>query len=269
MTTSSEFEFDGHTGTVVVRVWRGDEPARFIALLAHGYGEHAGRYGHVADRLVGIGAAVYAPDHAGHGRSAGEPAQVFDMDDLAGDLHVVAEQARADHPDVPEVLIGHSMGGLVATRYAQTYRDELTALVLSGPAVGINEGLAFLLELDPIPEVPIDPAILSRDPAVGEAYAADPLVYHGAFRKETLQAFVKGIEAVAFDPGLGDLPTLWIHGSDDQLVPYAPTAHAMEHLRGSTFEHRAYEGAAHEVFNETNRDEVLDDVVGFIERQLA
>lgn len=269
MTTSSDFELEGHSGRVFTRVWAGDGPARFIALVAHGYGEHSGRYQHVADRLVGIGGVVYAPDHVGHGRSAGEPAQVFDMDDVAGDLHKVSDRARAEHPDRPVVLIGHSMGGLIATRYAQTYGDELAALVLSGPAVGVNEGLAFLLELDPIPEVPIDPTILSRDPAVGEAYAADPLVYHGPFRKETLQAFIKAIEAVAFDPGFGDLPTLWIHGSADQLVDYQATAHAMEHLRGSTFEQIVYEGAAHEVFNETNRDEVLADVVAFIERQLA
>ena len=268
MTTSNQFEFDGHAGRIFVRVWSGEDPARFIALLAHGYGEHSGRYEHVAERLVGIGAVVYAPDHLGHGRSEGERAQVFDMNDLAGDLHAVSERAVAEHPGRPEVLIGHSMGGLVATRYAQAYGDELTALVLSGPAVGVNEALSFLLELDPIPDVPIDPSILSRDPAVGAAYAADPLVYHGPFRKETLQAFVNAIEAVGYDPGFDDLPTLWIHGADDQLVPYDVTAPAMEHLRGTTFEHVAYEGAAHEIFNEINRDEVIGDVVAFIERQL-
>jgi alpha-beta hydrolase superfamily lysophospholipase len=269
MTASTDFEVDGHDGRIVVRKWVGAEPARFVALVAHGYGEHSGRYQHVADRLVEAGAAVYAPDHRGHGRSEGEPALVPDIDAVAGDLHRVAEQAVAEHPGRTVVLIGHSMGGLIATRYAQIHGDELSALVLSGPLVGTNDGLAFLLELDPIPDIPVDPAVLSRDPAVGEAYAADPLVYHGPFLRETIQAFVTAIEAVAFDPGFGDLPTLWLHGTADQLVPYEPTAAAMEHLRGDTFEHVPYEGAAHEVFNETNGDEVIATAVDFLRRQLA
>ena len=97
-------------------------------------------------------------------------------------------EARADHPGLPVVLVGHSMGGLIAARFAQRYLDELAALVLSGPVVGGNPAFEMLLEMDPIPEIPIDPAILSRDPAVGAAYAADPLVYHGPFHKATLRA---------------------------------------------------------------------------------
>ena len=160
-------------------------PPRFITLLAHGYGEHAGRYEHVAAMLVGLGAVVYAPDHLGHGRSSGERALVDDIETLVTDLHAVADRARADHPGLPVVLVGHSMGGLIAARFAQRYLDELAALVLSGPVVGGNPAFEMLLEMDPIPDIPIDPAILSRDPAVGAAYAADPLVYHGPFHKAT------------------------------------------------------------------------------------
>ena len=163
--------------------WSGDDDPRFVTLLAHGYGEHAGRYEHVAAMLVGLGAVVYAPDHLGHGRSAGERALVDDIETLVNDLHAVADRARADHPGLPVVLVGHSMGGLIAARFAQRYGDELTALVLSGPIVGGNPAFGMLLEIDPIPDIPIDPAILSRDPAVGAAYAADPLVYHGPFHK--------------------------------------------------------------------------------------
>lgn len=268
MTTASDFELEGHHGRIVGRRWSGDAPPRFVVLLAHGYGEHAGRYQHVADRLVAIGADVYAPDHRGHGRSTGEPALVPDMDEVTNDLHLVADLARDEHPGLPLVLVGHSMGGLIATRFAQLFGDELAALVLSGPAIGTNDGLEFLLSLDEIPDIPIDPTILSRDPAVGEAYAADPLVYHGPFRKETVQAFVDGIGAVGFGPGFGALPTLWIHGTNDQLVPYEPVAATMEQLRGDAFEQVAYDGAAHEVFNETNRDQVLDDVVAFLERHV-
>ncbi len=264
----TETELDGARGRIVVHVWRDAEP-RFVVLLAHGYGEHAGRYEHVARRLVDEGAAVYAPDHLGHGKSEGERAHCEDGEDFSGDLHRVAERARAEHPGLPVVLLGHSMGGMIATRYAQRHRDELDALVLSGPVIGANPALEMLLGMDPIPEVPIDPDILSRDSAVGRAYMDDPLVWHGGFKRSMLQAMVTAVQAVADGPSLGDVPTLWIHGGEDQLVPLAVTREAIMRVRGERFEERVYEGARHEVFNETNKEEVLDDVVAFIHRSLA
>lgn len=259
----SDFDLDGTRGRIHVHVWPNDR-ARYVALLSHGYGEHARRYDHVAERLVNEGAVVYAPDHLGHGKSEGERAHVDDGEDFSADLHRVAERAREEHPGLPIVLLGHSMGGLIATRYAQRHPGELDALVLSGPAIGGAPELEMLLALDPIPDVPIDPAVLSRDPAVGQAYADDPLVWHGPFKRPTLQALVTAVQAVAAGPPLDDLPTLWIHGEDDQLVPLAATRPAIEKVRGGRFEEKVYPGARHEVFNETNKDEVIDDVVAFV-----
>jgi alpha-beta hydrolase superfamily lysophospholipase len=251
-----------------VHRWSAAEP-RCIVLIAHGYGEHAGRYGHVAQRLVeDLGASVHAPDHRGHGRTGGATGLVADGEAITSDLHEVSNAARAAHPGLPVALIGHSMGGLIATRYAQRFGDELAALVLSGPVIGGNPAFEQLLAMDPIPDVPIDPSVLSRDPSVGEAYAADELVYHGPFQRVTLEQLFAAIGRVAEGPSLGDLPTLWIHGSEDELVPLDVTRPAVERLRGTHFEEHIYEGARHEVFNETNRDEVLGDVVAFLRAAL-
>src|SRR3954470_780405 len=264
--TASDFDIAGTRGRIVVHRWETDEP-RYVVLLSHGYGEHARRYDHVAARLNDDGAAVYAPDHYGHGRSEGERALAEDLEGAVSDLHLVAERAAADHPDLPVVVIGHSMGGLIAARYGQRYGDELAALVLSGPAVGGNPEIEALAEMDPIPDVPIDPAVLSRDPVVGEAYAADPLVYHGPFRLETLLGFGAAVSAVAEGgPFRDELPTLWIHGEDDPIVPLVYTRPAIEAVKGANFEEKIYPGARHEVFNETNRDEVIDDLVAFLQR---
>ena len=261
-------EVQGTRGRVHVHTWPNPE-ARYVALIAHGYGEHARRYDHVAQALVASGAAVYAPDHHGHGLSDGERALVDDIDRGAEDLHRVAEQAATEHPGLPTVLVGHSMGGLISARYAQLYGSELAALVLSGPAIGANPAIVGLLELDPIPEVPIDPMVLSRDEAVQRAYAEDPLVYHGPFLRETLQGFVRAIEAVGDGGTFGALPTLWVHGSEDQLVPIGEVRPMVERVRGDHFEEKVYEGARHEIFNETNRDEVLGDVIAFVDRTLG
>jgi alpha-beta hydrolase superfamily lysophospholipase len=258
-----EIEMATERGLLFVHTWDNDNP-RYIALISHGYGEHARRYDHVAEALVADGAVVYAPDHHGHGRSDGERALAADLEAAVDDLHVVSEQAQADNPGPPVVLIGHSMGGLIATRYAQEHGDELAALVLSGPAIGANPDILALAEMDPIPDIPIDPAVLSRDESVGRAYAEDPLVYHGPFRRETLESFGASIQAVNEGGTFGALPTLWIHGEEDALVPLVHTRPAMEAVRGEHFHEKVYPGARHEVFNEINRDEVIADVVAFI-----
>jgi alpha-beta hydrolase superfamily lysophospholipase len=268
MTQNTQLELDGTKGRIVVHKWADTDP-RFVVLLAHGYGEHAGRYAHVAERLVAEGAVVYAPDHLGHGRSDGERALIEDIEDVLADLEAVDRLARAEHSGLPVVLIGHSMGGVIATRYIQTRSPELRALVLSGPVIGGNSAMEPLLGMDPIPEIPIDPAVLSRDEEVGRAYADDALVYHGPFKKPTLEALFGAIHEIPEGPGLGTLPTLWIHGDEDALAPLEETRSTIERIRGETLEERIYPGARHEVFNETNRDEVIGDVITFVRREVV
>ncbi|MFR9787740.1 alpha/beta hydrolase [Streptomyces sp. MB22_4] len=257
---------DGTRGEIAVREWPHPAP-RFLALLVHGYGEHAGRYDGLASVLAGQGAAVYAPDHMGHGRSAGERVLIEDFEDVVADVGSVADLARAAHPGLPLVLAGHSMGGLIAARYAQLHRPELGALILSGPVIGAWELPGRLLALPEIPDTPVSPSALSRDPAVGAAYAADPLVWHGPMKRATLQAFARTLDAVAEGGGVGDLPVLWLHGGDDRLVPLAGSRPGVERLGGDLTE-RIFPGARHEVFHETVKDEAFAEVTRFLDRAL-
>lgn len=267
MTASWEWTLDGHAGRLAGRTWEGASPTH-VVLLAHGYGEHAGRYDHVAAALLAAGATVHAVDHVGHGKSEGDRVVVADFERVVDDLHAVDGRARAQHPGLPVVLIGHSMGGLIAARYAQRYGDSLAAVVLSGPLVGTWGG-ARLLELDELPDTPLDSTTLSRDPEVGRAYEADPLVWHGPFQRPTVEAIVRALAAVQDGPSLGALPLMWAHGADDRLVPPTGARTGVEHLRGETYVERLYPGAQHEIFNETNADEVLADVVSFVRDALG
>ncbi|MFI6484292.1 lysophospholipase [Nonomuraea sp. NPDC050663] len=267
MSEPREFAVAGVRGTNTAYAWPNEQP-RYLALLVHGYGEHMGRYGHVADRLIRHGGAVYGIDHIGHGKSEGERALIEDFEDVVTDLRTIEERARQDHPSLPVVVIGHSMGGMIAARFAQRYGIGLAALVLSGPVIGEWHVVSTLLSFDEIPDAPLDPAILSRDPSVGQAAGADPLVWTGPFKRATLEAFVEEMATIAKGGTFGSLPTLWLHGEDDELVPPGPSRDGIDAVRGSDLTERIYPGARHEVFNETNKDEVLDDLISFIDRAL-
>ncbi|CAM5659854.1 alpha/beta hydrolase [Streptomyces aurantiogriseus] len=264
-----EHVLTGTRGPLTAYTWPHRPRPRYVALLVHGYGEHAGRYEKVADVLAGHGAAVFAVDHVGHGRSAGERVVIEDFEDVVTDVHTVAGLARAAHPGLPVVVIGHSMGGLIAARHAQRYGDELAALVLSGPVIGVWQLPGRLLALPEIPDTPISPSALSRDPAVGAAYATDPLVWHGPMKRPTLEAFVRTLETVAEGGDVGPLPLLWLHGDDDRLVPPDGSRVGVERLSGGRLTERIYPGARHEVFHETNRSEVFADVTRFLDGVLA
>ncbi|MDX8150405.1 alpha/beta fold hydrolase [Patulibacter brassicae] len=256
---------DGHAGRLAVHRWDPAEPQR-IVVLAHGYGEHAGRYEHVADRLTADGALVVAPDHAGHGRSDGERALLEDLERVVDDLAVVGGAVLAERPGLPVAAVGHSLGGIIATRLAQRGDLPLRSLALSGPVIGGNPELLALAGMDPIPDVPIDPAVLSRDPAVGVAYAQDELVHHGPFLRPTLLAIGAAVDAIAAAAPLRDLPVLWVHGEEDELAPLVHAEPAVAGLGAASVERHVYPGARHEVLNETNRDEVIAVLVDFVRR---
>jgi alpha-beta hydrolase superfamily lysophospholipase len=269
LSTPAEIEtFPGTDAEIAMSVWPNPD-ARRIVILAHGYGEHLGRYDHVAEVLVDRGAIVAGPDHVGHGRSGGERVVITDFDRVVDDLHAVVRRVKERYPGLPVVLVGHSMGGLIGARYAQLHGDELAGLVLTGPVLGTWTAATDMLALDEIPDDPLDVSTLSRDPAVGETYSADELVWHGPFKRPTLEALDAGLKTINAGPKLGALPTLWLHGEDDQLVPLTETRRGIETLGFTDLEEVVYPQARHEVFNETNKDEVIGRTADFVEKVTA
>lgn len=258
----------GHLGEIALHHWPVSQP-RFLVLLVHGYGEHLARYHHVAERLNQLGGYVFGPDHLGHGQSQGERVLIEDFESVVDDLHHAVTSVCKSFPDLPLVIIGHSMGGMIATRYVQRYGNEVRALVLSGPLLGEQTQISEMYKLAEIPDTPLDITTLSRDPEVGLHYQADPLVWHGPFKRATLGAIGNMLTLIHNGPGFGSLPTLWLHGEGDRLVLVEESQQTLNKLRGSDFDRELYSGAQHEIFNEINRDEVLRRVGGFIVRALG
>ncbi len=258
--------FEGSDGRVFYRRWDPEGlPVRMV-LIVHGYAEHGGRYGHVAAALTKSGTVVYADDHLGHGRSDGERGLISDFEPVVDDLHTLVGMARSAHPELPLVLVGHSMGGLLAARFAERWPDEVAGVAFCGAVIGDWQWARDVLKEPELPDVPFDPVALSRDPQVGAAYAADPLVYHGQYQRGLLQAEVAALDCFQQDIDRLTMPVLFLHGTDDPFVPWERSLQAVREMPTAELTVHVYEGARHEVLNETNRDEVIGHLITWIDR---
>ena len=269
----------GNHGLVLFwRLWTpGDRPPVGRVLISHGYAEHGGRYRHVAERLTAAGMDVVVPDHRGHGRSEGRPVSVRRFDDYVEDLHRVASDAAAELGDAPTVLLGHSMGGLIAAVYALHHASELRGLVLSAPAV-TSPGVAapvvalgrLLARLTPelgVMRLPLER--ISRDPGVVAAYLADPLVHPRRVRARLGAEMLRAMDEVTAGLPRLTLPLLAMQGGADALVD--PSAAAYVHARVASVDRtlRVYPGLYHEIFNEPEHDEVIDEMVAWVRARIA
>jgi acylglycerol lipase len=255
------------------RSWTPEEaPPRAAIVLVHGLGEHSGRYGHVVARLVQEGYAVYALDHRGHGRSDGPRAFIEDMDNVVADVDTLVDRVAVTEPGVPVFMVGHSMGGLVALRYALAHQERLAGLVLSSALAQLDAvpkplqlvGRALSVIAPRAPLIAIDPALTSRDPAVVEAYRSDSLVHHGKVPARTAIQLADAVEGFPSAVAAITVPTLILYGTADGLCPPAGSVMLAERIGAADITVTAYDGLFHEIFNEPERDAVLDDVVGWL-----
>ncbi|ORL82837.1 alpha/beta hydrolase [Prescottella equi] len=274
----TESEFAGVHGTrIVYDVWRPDGPPTGILLLAHGLGEHARRYDHVVERLVGLGLVVYAPDHRGHGRSGGKRIELHDWSEFLDDLHRLSAVAIAENPGLQRFLLGHSMGGAIALSYALDHQDELSGLILSAPAVDVVGGKPrVVIEIGKIlgrfaPGMPVetlDAKSVSRDPAVVAAYESDPLVHHGKVKAGIARGMILAAESFpARLPSL-TIPVLLLHGTEDRLADVSGSRMIAAHAGSKDLTLKTYDGLFHEVFNEPEQEKVLDDLVDWLRPRL-
>lgn len=265
----SESSFYGTEGRIFYRCWHPEDDPVAIALIVHGYAEHGGRYDHVARALNEIGIVVYAEDHIGHGRSDGERALITDFEHVVDDLHTLASIARDRYPGLPVALIGHSMGGLLSARFAQRWPDTVAGVVFCGAVIGDWDWAREVLAEPELPHVPFDPAALSRDPEVGESYAGDPHVYHGQYKRGLLEAEVAALDAYERENDRLTMPVLILHGTEDPFVPYERAVQAARDMPTEDVTVRVYEGARHEVLNESNRAEAIGHLVDWVQRVLG
>jgi alpha-beta hydrolase superfamily lysophospholipase len=261
-------------GPVFWQSWTPDE-VKAVVVLSHGLAEHSGRYGHVAERLNDSGYVVYALDHWGHGRSSGTPGNVERISHLDTDLGELLSKARAEHPGLPVFLLAHSFGTLVALDFLVTHGESgLSGLALSGtlvdPSVGspVQRAAAGVLSrLTPnLGVAALDPTTVSKDPEEVRKYVEDPLNYHGKVRARTGAEMLLATHRVIAGLGRLTLPVLLMHGVGDRLVSPGGSKLVAERIGSKDKTLTLYDGLFHEIFNEPERDQVLDDLVGWLDK---
>ncbi|MGX7952890.1 alpha/beta hydrolase [Tsuneonella sp. HG249] len=272
-----EWTLTGHGGVALqAQAWLPKGEARDAIAIAHGYAEHGGRYGNLVERLVPLGFALYALDHRGHGRSGGKRALVDRMAWVIDDFRRFVGDVRARHGGQPIKLLGHSMGGNVAFGYALRWPEDLSGLILSGPLIGGSVPKAQLLAMrlfsaiaPGMGTVALPPEAVSRDPAVVAAYATDPLVTVGKVPARTAHELFSALPAYLKGAPHMKVPVLIQHGEADALVPLAGVRPTIDAIGASDKTVITYPGLFHEIYNEPEKDEVIDDLIHWLDAHRA
>jgi alpha-beta hydrolase superfamily lysophospholipase len=264
------------------RSWNA-ERANGVIVIIHGLAEHGGRYRETAEYFANHGWAVYAGDLRGHGESPDVPGagrvHVDRFTDYFMDVQALVRQARADHPDLPLFLLGHSMGGLITISYVLDHPQGLAGAIISSPALGTHPDfkppallrllVVILDRIAPRMRFPsdLDTRAISRDPDVVSAYLDDPLVSEKVSARWYAE-ILRAMDRAHANAANLQIPLLLMQSGDDRLVdPGAPARWAQATPTGLV-ECVQWEGLYHEMFNEPEKPEVRRRSLAWLSEQM-
>lgn len=271
-------EFSSKNGEpIFYQAWLPPAPPRAVLLVVHGLAEHSGRYEGFAEFFTASGFAVYALDHPGHGKSGGRRAYVRKFSDFTDALSLFVDQIREQQPDAAIVLVGHSMGGLIAAEFLIERQADFSMAVLSGPAIKAHEEppkfalfiMRVLARLMPrLGVIQLDASGVSRDPEVVRKYVNDPLVYTGKVSARLAVEMFKAMSRVVEGASSIRLPVLLLHGGADTLTAVSGSQLLHDAIGSDDKQIVVYGGLYHEIFNEPERLDVMSEMRAWIDTRL-
>lgn len=286
--TPRQFQFTSSDGLQIACTrWNNRHAPRGVIQIAHGMGEHIGRYSGLIQALVHAGLVVYGNDHRGHGRTAVPPEKLGDFGPgefnlLVEDMVHLSNIARKENPDHPLILFGHGLGSFAAQQFALDHSDSIDGLILSGS--GALDGLARLVKKTPLEKIlneQFSPARtpfdwLSRDPAIVDAFIKDSLCF-AALQPGSMKSFLAAAARLADSDCLrsirSDLPIYLFSGSEDPIGQQLKGVRLlMERYRKAgvtNLSNHFYAGGRHEMLNEINRKEVATNLLLWISEVLC
>ncbi|MEO7601663.1 MAG: lysophospholipase [Sphingomicrobium sp.] len=250
-------------------------PARASLVICHGVNSHGGQYLGAAQAFADRGYAVTALDLRGRGRSEGERYFVEKIGDYVSDLSRGIEYGRALHPDLPLFLLGHSAGGVTATSYALDYQDRIAGLICESFAFKVYAPDVVLKLLEGASHVIPHVHVLrlkmedfSRDPDWVAALHADPLTKDEVQPVQTVAALARADERLDREFGNITLPVFIIHGTADKATRPEGSQQFFDQAGSADKTLKLYEGHYHDLLNDLGKDQVIDDIAGWIDARI-
>ena len=247
-------------------------------VVTHGIRDHALRYESFARKLTEQGFAVYAQDLRGHAHSGGDRQRFDSIAQMVADTDIVVSRAMRQHPGLPIFVLGHSLGGLVTTAYAESHADKVRGVVLSGAALkpprsvsGFEIGVARVVgSIAPgLPLQQVDDSEFSRDKAVMAKLKSDPLVVRDKLPAASVVAAVNGMDEVRKNVDRLKMPLLILHGTGDKVNPIEGSQELNQTAPSVDKTLKTYPGLYHDLFNEPEHADVESDIMAWLSAQAA
>lgn len=278
--SSTDTTLTTHDGLPLrVRVWQPEAPPRGVIVITHGHGEHLGRYDHIATALCGAGFVTYTYDLRGHGRSGGKPGHSPTFLTYIDDLFRVHDYATHQQPRRPLWLMGHSMGGLITLAYVERRAPQVAGVIVTSPLLKVKYA-------PPGWKVTMAQLLASVAPSLTLSTGLDvsvPMSHDDAFLKSmpdqnlphSLMSMRVGNDLLQIMPGTlagasaVTVPLLMLQGDQDGAVDPQATRAFYEAAGSQDKTLKIYPGLYHEVMNETEREQVLGDILAWLEKRAS
>jgi alpha-beta hydrolase superfamily lysophospholipase len=261
---------------IAVRSWRPLAKPRGVVVVVHGVKSHSGYYGWAAEQLVGDGLAVYALDLHGRGKSEGDRLYLEKIQDYLDDVSALVKLARTREPGLPVFLLGHSAGGVVSCVYTLEHQAELAGLICESFAfqVAAPDALIPLVKLagrlaPHLPVLKLANRDFSRDPRAVQAMDDDPLVANEVQPAHTVAELVRATERLRREFPRITLPVLILHGTSDKVTRPSGSKFFFDRAGSPDKTLKLYEGHAHDLLNDVDRQVVMADIEGWVNAHLS
>jgi acylglycerol lipase len=258
-----------------MRSWLPEGAPRAVVAICHGVNAHGGQQAWTAEQLGARGLAVYAVDLRGRGKSEGDRFYVEDISEYVADIGGVIAIAKERHPGLPVFLLGHSAGGVTACTYALDHQDEIDGLICESFAFQVPAPGFLLSAIKGLSHVAPRLGVLTlkmkdftRDPVALKELEDDPLTKDETQPAMTVAALVRADERLHDSFGQITLPVLILHGTDDKATVYRGSEYFHAHAGSADKTLKLYEGHYHDLLNDLGKEQVLEDIAGWIEARL-
>lgn len=260
---------------IFTRSWKPENKPRGVVVIVHGFNSHSGQYLWVAEQFAKSGLTVYALDLRGRGRSEGERFYVEKIEDYVEDIQTLVKTAKAENPNLPVFMLGHSAGGVTSCIYALEHQEELNGLIcesfayelpVPGIVLSFLKGLSYITPHTHV--FSLNNKDFSRDPKVVEEMNEDILIKGESQPAQTGKVLINAATRLTEEFSKLKLPVFILHGTEDHATKPSGSEHFYERAGSTDKTLKLYEGHFHDLLNDIDKEIVMADIQNWINSRI-